>query len=683
MRRHWAVPGTLLAVALSVLFIVWLITRGHLQGPDLEPTEGPPETSLPTDAAGSDRRNDPVRREIVPEPDDSRPLAAREPGALERRVLVRSSAGLPLQRVEILEGAHGPAEWPLDGGYLTLPAEREALDLRAPGHLAGHLDTTANEVTLEADALFEIVGERARERIREIKDLTGVWHEAAWEAGDSSWGIWGFAADPAGEFGASERWAMAVDIDAYLLHRTAGAELFLTLVLTGFQEIQLDLRLNRGLRARYELPPASDVATAPLRVLFEVAPSPFSEPHRFTCRLFTSSPERDEGSSVLTRYPWGSAGLYELESDTSCVVEQDTALFEAVPLSSDCHLLARSETTGDYGRLKFVHDGSSRLIRLARGLVVSGTLLAPPGLSDPPDAELSLSRHWTDRPADRWIWFASFAGVRAGEAFHLVAPDGIPFVRERPENPGEKLTVEIRAAGCRDKRVSVALGEGALCDLGEIHLERERPPLVLAPGHLLTPPDVHYTEVRVSEAGGCRSFQIVDGRPSESGALELYLEPPLDGPRETADGKVLYHSRRWPQETREGAAWPEPPPDVLLIDVNDRSEMSEARIFRRSANDSYRPEPMRRYDLRVALSAAREPDTTLQVGWTWRGLPVALQRFPPDFAGEAVLTFEAPSTETLLWWRAIRKGPRFESEEEYSAIRNLPLPATSTVVTIP
>lgn len=613
MQRKLALLGlTLVAVALGLWFV---LARGAGTGPIADHRPAPaaqvevPAVAAPTEAARDAR------------------VDATAPAAKVASVRVRSSAGIPLAFVEI-ERAGNWVRQALVDGRLEEPTGELPLQVRAPGHLARSIDPNPLkidqlELVLEPDALFLIEGEQLRsclealrieeESCRRLED----WHEARERAIACGW-----VSDTT--FGL----ALACD-RLEPLPPEPQAEL----VRADRQRSYLILLPRLGMRERWQMPCDDIRAGSALEIRVE-RPSGIRGPVtvRLDCRA-----ESTAGLQQRT-YAWGSVGGFASDLSEECTIPADEELARfPFALRGRLHAAAAiDQSSHAYGGIEFVHDGGSRVVVLKEGFEFRGRIVE--AQSRRPLRSVYLLFQGVD--VRSWIVESQDLKLAADGSFVVHGPTlAAAWTTDSPDPP-RSFALVARAPGFDDVRLLVPRTEAHVLDVGEVALVRHKNPVVLAPGHAVSPRDLDGQCLVFSDKPE-ELWRTLTGVGLEDGRLEIELKASIGAPesdRVTRTNMLSLEEQIAPFERSLGT--------TLFVHVTD-----DVRTFRLESDGLYHRVPEDLLELTLRSETLPGDGRSWKIGWTWDGAWIGVGQIASEVVGnEKQVRITVPHGVQQLWW---------------------------------
>jgi hypothetical protein len=545
------------------------------------------------------------------------------------RVMIRSSVGLELPFAEVQQDAGTWMQVDLEKGTCVRSALIGASAVRAPGHVVVALVPAAKEIVLEPDALLTLHADGLRHCVREIESAdpytdpdtekpfmrSGLRHAIAfgWLSGDE--------------------WAVALSPDRL----EEGYERSCELVIHWRDErtTRATFQGKPGCRESWSLVCEDRVRGLPLKI-HVVRPADTT-----TGKLALALDRVISGGieTPITKYSWGSA-----YTDSDQDFHQRRFLepgasdveFSFAPSDARLNLAARDLNGGAYGRMDFVHDGSTRTLVLVPPFRLIGHLVVPEGSPSPQHADVYADA--LEGNEENYQWDLGKQGVEIGTSgsFELLGPGNLLRIDSAPLQVPARLVVNVVAPGFEAWQQSFDTHHAAFLDCGDIQLVARPGEVVLAPGHGLVTKSVKWNSLIT--AGEKQTFwNVRDATLLTDGSMSISLD------RDEKDPKLL---RAWPDEAR---AWPAPPPPCLLIHVL-RESGDEPMAFERRADGRYYALDVVMRDIEFDFKSPIDHARWI-VGWEWRGISDASDAIDPMRTGEMInIHVRAPAQGVTLLW---------------------------------
>jgi hypothetical protein len=597
---------TLVAVALALWFV---LTHG---------TEGTRVVEHPSDPVAAQPSSSVVADVDKPARASESPVAA----VASPRLRVRSSAGIPLAFVEIEhEGSwvrHALVEGALEGLDEKLPTL-----LRAPGHVARPLDAAQGELVLEPDALLIIEGEQLRSCLEQIAIEEGSCRRLEdWRAARERAIVCGWISDTS--FGL----AFACDRLEPL-----PPEPQVELLRADRQRSYLILHPKSGMRERWQLPCDGIRAGSALEILVQ-------RPHGIRGPVTVQLDCRAENTARLQMrtYAWGGVvgSASDLSEECTIPADEEVARFPFA-LRGRLHVAtALDQNSHAYGGIEFTHDGSSRVLVLNEGFEFRGRIVEAESRRPLRSVHLLYvgveSRSWTIEAQD--------LKLEADGGFVLRGPTRASVWRPDSPDPPKSFALVAQAPGFDDGRFLVERTQANVLDAGEIALVRHKNPVVLAPGHAVSPRDLD---------GQCLVFadkpeelwRTLTGVALEDGRLEIEFSASggLKATPLVTHGSLL-------SGAEESGPFDRALGTTLLVHVVD-----DVRTFRLGSDGLYHRVPEDSLELTLRTEAHPADGNSWKIGWTWDGAWIGVGQLASGVVGnEKQARITVPHGAQQLWW---------------------------------
>jgi RNA polymerase sigma-70 factor (ECF subfamily) len=581
------------------------------------------------------------RRAMGRESPSSQPVHAATTSGLT----VRSSIGLTFA---FFEWRTSLGEWrrqDLEEGRCAATDMQFPCQVRAPGHVLGRAERDGAEVVLEPDELLVIVGDDLRSctssiRVEDPFHPVGEPMTAALER-----------ACIGGYLSANE-WAMAASHDLIREGRSDGEA---TAVVVWRDQHRADVHLHpiANVRARWSLPCDDRPPCAPLTVRVRRPPA-VSQAGKVALQV--TSLRNESGDAQWETFEWGRAATYstnQLWVDEARVESNaDEFTYSALPLGESLLVFARDEASGAYGRVEFLHDGSSRTIELQPAFELVVRLISAIDSSPVRDARVTLTFPGGSDESITWTCTDGRTSHASDGVFRRLLP-GLPLLRAvTPLEPPSRFLVRVEAAGFEAFEKLVESGGDRQIDCGEVRLTALAGKVVLAPGHGLEPKSVEWMPMRTSVRP---EFEWImrNAALGADGSLSVFLVESDNSTR----ASPLFDTHSWTTSKFASTAWPDEQPQwvVLHVLLGDRDE---DWLFERRADGLFAAVPRIERELVLecgALPPQGEPNAAWHVGWTWRGRWGQLAAGPRTVGEVVRLVVSTPVDGASLYWSA--KGP--------------------------
>jgi hypothetical protein len=551
------------------------------------------------------------------------------------RVTVRSSIGLELPFAEI---EREPKEWTqiaIEQGTCARSALVGASSVRAPGHVAVAVVPDAKEIVLEPDALLVLHADGLRTCVRTIDPDDQYTDHSLGEnknmRPELRRGIaWGWLSDT--------EWALAVSPSSLEEAYRGGIELYLHWRDERMLSVQFDGK--PGCRERWEVPCDLRIPGSPLRV--HVKRPPGFERGALLIGLSRFKPIGTPGWDQT--FDWGRVHGWD-DDDFSQRQHIEAGLSDAsfpfAPTGVTLSVSALDDSSGAYGRVEFIHDGSDRELVLRPPFRMRGRFAS--SLPGHGIAHVDVTCAFFDGSRSVYGWgIEARAIVPAPDgSFEVHGTEWLPQTPDVPLDPPPTVSIQVESPGFERADLTFETQGAPIVDCGVITLIPRAGEIVLAPGHGLLPKSVQWEDV--ATIGTPLFFWTIrDARILEDGALEIVLRRDEEKPEllEVSPGDRM--------------AWPDPPPDRCLIHVLfDGGD--ESRAFGRDEHGRFRAVPTLERDIDLDCREL-PPGQQWQVGWAWKGLFTVCSA---SESGKVVHSkVRAPADGATLYWSKSGDPPR-------------------------
>jgi hypothetical protein len=545
------------------------------------------------------------------------------------RITVRSSIGLELPFAEF---EHHVGEW-TQAALVQGTCSRSVLvgvtHASAPGHAAVAVTPDAKEIVLEPDALLVIEADSLRACARVIEPLDQFTDHSSGQVllrpGLRRAVAWGWLSD--------EQWAIA--LAPGLLEEGYDQACELEIHWRDERTTHATFRGLPGCREHWTVDCEQRVSGLPLEVRIERPVGLAAGPVSLALDRATS------GSLVgkSSKFSWGEVHEWaddEFHELRSIEPASRGIVLGFVPSGARMNLSARDESSGAYGRLAFVHDGSPRVIELVPPFRLTGRLVPPVGAVLPSHLDISCTALEGQEEIAHWDMGRQSVPVEPSGAFVLFGPGHLLRLERVPLEVPSRLVLSLNVPGFDPWAGSFETHHAAALDCGDVHLETHPAEVVLAPGHGLVVRSVKWESLMTAGEKQV-TWNVRDAVLRDDGCLAIFLE------RDSSDPRLL---STWPTGAR---SWPTPPPQALLI-YTIADDDSGLKAFERDAGGRYAESPVKTreidFDFREPIDRAR-----WLVGWEWRGLTGVSEAIDPSRFGEMVhVRVRAPALGVTLQW---------------------------------
>ncbi len=543
-------------------------------------------------------------------------------------ITVRSSIGLELPFAEFENDAGEWTQVALEAGTCARSAIAGATNARAPGHVAVAVVPDAKEIVLEPDALLVIEADALRDCARTI------------EPKDSFYGgelpkplptelracmAWGWLSD--------REWAITFSPLRLGTSQEGACEVHIRW--SDGRRTMLTFKGKPGCRERWLAQCEQRVPGSPLHVHID---RPVGQPvGRLFIGLDRVKPGEPSGDSEVLS--WGY--VFRPDDDEFHELRQlepgsSDFEFDFAPTGVRLNLTARDETSGAYGRLLFVHDGSPRTLALGPPFRLTGRLVPPEGLRAPTHADVFCVAFEGKRQFQ--VWNNGKAGLEldASGGFQMLGPADLVRRDDQPLEVPSRVVVDVMAPGFQAWEGSFDTHHAPTLDCGDIHLVEQPAEIVLAPGHGLMPLWVRWGDL-LTEGQPQVCWEVRDAALLADGSMPMFLL------RDGKDPKLLAAC------SGEGRAWLSTLPERFVIHVQFTDD-DRPIAFERGPAGQYVLPPGRELEVEFDL---RDPldRTEWWIGWEWHGLSYPFASLGgTDFGGVARVHVRAPAEGTTLWW---------------------------------
>jgi hypothetical protein len=554
------------------------------------------------------------------------------------QVVVTSREGFTIRAIELAAADGSWRKVELKESALPRGVLAAATSLRAAGHRPIAIDSTANEIVLDADAMLTIEGAST-----ECPPTIATWSCEAASPADGALPIY-----CAEQLDAS-RFAIAVTCDT--VKGTGAASLtFVNSWASGLVS-EIHFRTTPGARGRATLPCREPVAFLPVSVHFEGAPSiPIED---LSVSLAESRPGKDQsgwefGGSGLEQFAWGT--MWTVAEDANMrtkfrTVYTGEVVFDGAPSGSRLVLTASDSATRAWTVESFVNDGSPRRFTLHAPVVLSGRIVSKDGSIWTRSPVIDWTQRHDDGDKPAWRTQASLAAsksrwLRIDSDGHFEVRGPIEFLDQGDHGDivPPLVTVSIKARGFVTWTKQFTMDAAGTIDCGVI--EMSEPPAdlrVLLDGTVTEPLVAESREVVLAwEDGTCQVAIIRRLRTSET-VLELLVSGTSSSSTAT---------RTW---SRGGVVRLEELHADRAVRFLTSPKGFDLRGFTRVAPGTFRAVPSATYD----VTFERVSDSTeLRTGVSWMDIPeeqAAGWRLRPG-THESTTRIVAPETGMRAWW---------------------------------
>ncbi len=565
-------------------------------------------------------------------------------------LIVRSSVGLPLPFVDLQDALGDWQRAALDHDHCaidpTIPFPRM---VRAPGHVPQSATKAGQDLSLEPDALLTLEAHDLRKRMRAIRIENG-------RADGGS--------DPADQpllpelehacafaFLSDDMWCLAISHD--LVNEAFVDPFDVELLWPDHHRGDVQFRVTAGMRARWTVPVDECAPGAPLHLHVH---RPDSETSGDVLFLLQQTDLQGIGSGV-EYLPWGRVSR---QGSTLWMDEQRLSLdksdftLDFLPTGVRIEIAAHDTSTGAYGRIGFVHDGSDRTLELLPGFVLEGRFLA--GEDRQPVTSGNFIWEFHDGPETKYIW--------RYEGFPLVTDPSGKFQARGPKNfiihemdPLQRpslLTIEFNAPGFESLHREFVTGGAVRFDCGELLLTRSTPQLVLAPDHDLSSAKIKDASLRFSGSPGV-TWAAKGATANPDGSLNVFLWHSEDSTAEIP--RFSCRSSRSSDRVSEegGLPWPAESSHWLSAEMYF-GDGEQAWLFERQTDGRYAALPRRHVDIVVKCSVPPPSGRTWWLGWILEGQWGYMGQ-APKIPGETAVVHASMPVGAQMWWSDSESPP--------------------------
>lgn len=594
--------------------------------PAVHALEATTPVAVPLESTPAPRKSAPVTA-----PKHRRQLTTARGAQAPALVRVRSSVGLPLLWVEVSVAGEDWQRVDLPQTGLEVEPEAYPLRIRAAGHVETDAPRGEGEIVLEPDALLTVESAHIRTWAKRL----ATFQRENWFETGPEFTLWGETQKSGilAEFPDSDH--LLVAFSPAVLARAFPGDVDVSFRTAAELPIEILLRPVSGLRASWSVPAGSDGATAPLDLEIE------DEGERPDGMHFQIN-ELDPPSVTETRleYPWGSVRIGRSRPPSSFDLRgrASRTRVEALALGRRYYICGR-DSNGRYGLLDFVHDGSERKIVLQAPYTIVGRVV---------DAGTAVGLPWPDVRAhppgtfDNLDWWEREGPSDEQGGFELHLPGmfwGTWHGKPSLEAP-ERIVLEVSAEGHRSVRLEFSWDGRRRVDVGEIALEKNVHPIVIAGNDLVLQPWADISGLTFGDEPALEwDVRHVVHRAQGDHELELAIASndaeaePLVSCRDLVSGESS--QRPFVRELGE-----------LLLCASARDE---ALAFRRGEGGIYHQVP--RSLRHVSVECASLPEGgAWTLGWSGGGTWAAFRKVSAK--GKVADGLALPELATELWWSA-------------------------------
>jgi hypothetical protein len=511
--------------------------------------------------------------------------------------------------------------------------------VRAPGHAFALAEKDGDEIVLEPDAMLTLDANGLRACLVSVGPYDDYTEE---HENDAMFRIeyrraiaWRWISD--------DRWAICVSTE--LVDEAMGShkEIHLVVHWRDSRSAMLKVRLARGARESWTVPCEPLVRALPLDVSI-VAPADVRA-GALAVHL-GAVPAHDEHSRVES-FSWGSIVspfMSRFWVDRTVPLGSTTIHFETAPAGVQLCLAARDKTTSSYGRIVFVHNGSSRTLELRPAFELVGRVVS--GIDSSPLKTADMGWEFVDGDKTIWGWQAwnrHFALERDG-SFRLRGPQAPLAADDTPLDPPGTCSVVINAPGFEHFERRFDTAGARRFDCGELRLKPLAPQVVLAAGHGLTPKSIEWSSMH-TWSDSALIWLLRNGALESDGSMDVYvLEDDASVPEHRAFIAAAPTDGAW-----VATPWPtEPPRWLTLYMIGD--DVEGDRLFERQSDGRYAAVPRREMDLVLECGVAPPDGKGWWLGWKRGELWGTLGVPSPNVVGNVVRVHVSVPEDASLYW---------------------------------
>lgn len=569
--------------------------------------------------------------------------SSNHPVATTTGLTVRSSIGLEFTFFEWRTPVGDWRRQNLEHGRCATTEMQLPCSVRAPGHVPAKAEKDGDEIVLDPDELLIIEGDDLRSCTSSIRI-----HDPYREIGQPLFEP--LARACVAGFLSPTQWAMAVSHD---LIQDASSDGEATAVVIWRDQHRADVHLHpiAGVRARWTLPCDNRPACAPLELRVKRLPA-VSPPGRIALR---ATPGRIGAlATQWETFEWGNVAKYSLAQmwvDPAHVESNASEfIYPALPLGEPLLVFARDEVSGAYGRVEFLHDGSSQTIELRSAVELIVRLVSAVDSSPVRDARVL----WTfpGEAYESLLWSCTDGRTLHSDdgVFRRLLPDAPLLHATTPLEPPSPFVLRVEAAGFEPFEKTMPTGGGRQIDCGEVRLTPQAGQVVLAPGHGLEPKSVEWMCLR-SSGHHERSWNTRNAALGADGSMGVFLVESDESTR----AEPLFDSWDLMSSQPGPAKWSTAPSRWLVVHALLSPQRDEDRLFERRADGLYAAVPTSELELVLECGALPPGDATKTrwtVGWIWRDQWGQLTSGPPRVGEVRRVIVSIPADGASLYWSA-------------------------------